>query len=186
MQSTERMNAVPIGGTIGADLTGAARSGISRRIYIASSWKNAKLVRAIAHVLRNRGHEVFDFTDPENRPVGLDSFVYSALDAFNKPREEIDWLEFLEHPDTERAFKADKPGLNWANTVLMLLPCGRNAHLEAGYGVGRGKDLFILGDLPTGEYEAMYLFSNGCYRAKDFRKLLDRLALTKLQAEGSN
>ena len=184
MESTEDfgMKPVPIGGVIGADLT---KSGRSRRIYIASSWKNASLIRAVAHVLRNRGHEVFDFTDPENRVAGIDNFVFRASEWPGKTLDEIDWLEFLEYEPTKRAFKTDKSGLDWANTVLMLLPCGRNAHLEAGYGAGRGKDLFILGDLPIGQYETMYLFAEGCYRAKDFRKLLDRLLLTKLQAEAS-
>lgn len=159
--------------------------GMKRRIYIATSWKNERIVRRIAALLRVKGHQVFDFTDPENRPKGVDNFVFSAAYLTGNKTSEIDWKEFLDWPETKRAFKADKSGLDWANTVLMILPCGRNAHLEAGYGVGRGKDLFIFGSLPRGEYEAMYGFADGCYRTEDLALLLDRLLLTKLQAEES-
>lgn len=158
---------------------------MNRRIYLASSWKNVEAVRGIAELLRMKGHEVFDFTDPTIRPKGMDNFAFEASLIAGRPREEIEWLEFLDWPATKRAFACDKAGLDWANTIVMILPCGRNAHLEAGYGVGQGKDVFIFGKLPKGEYEVMYRFATGCYRTEQFMDLVDRLKLTKLQAEES-
>lgn len=146
-----------------------------RRIYIASSWKNAPIVRDLAVLLREQGHEVFDFTDPECRPSGFDNFIFHASQWMGKPLDQILWTEFLECEATHRAYKSDRAGLDWADTVILLLPCGRSAHLEAGYAVGKGKDLFIWGELPPGQFEAMYLFSQGWYAVEDLKILLSKL-----------
>lgn len=141
-----------------------------RKIYIASSWKNVHATRELAKVLRDQGHEVYDFTDPQN-------FIFEASEP-GRPREVIEWIEFLEEESTKRAYQVDQAGLDWADTVVLFLPAGRSAHLEAGYGVGAGKDLFIYGDLPRGEFDVMYLMAKACYRAKDIRLLIAAL-LTK-------
>ncbi len=60
--------------------------------------------------------------------------------------------------------------------MVLLLPSGRSSHLEAGYGVGSGKELFIFGDLPVGEFDAMYGFAEGCFFGREFGALLERLA----------
>jgi nucleoside 2-deoxyribosyltransferase len=146
-----------------------------KRIYIASSWKNAARVRALADLLRARGHEVFDFTDPDTRREGFENYLYSASRAMGKPREMIEYTELLAAPETRKAFRSDKAGLDWADTVVLLLPCGRSAHLEAGYGVGQGKQVHILGDLPLGEFEVMYMFAERCYHEADVGILLARL-----------
>lgn len=140
---------------------------MKRKIYIAASWKHAEFVRAMANSLRCEGHQVFDFTDPENRVAGLDKFVFGAkqwAEFSGKNPSEIEYTDFLTWEPTQRAFKSDKAGLDWADMILLILPCGRSAHLEAGYGVGSGKDLIIYGTLPIGEFEAMYGFAKACFR----------------------
>lgn len=146
-----------------------------RRIYLASSWKMFESVRTIAEALRSDGHEVFDFSDPDSRPEGLGHFVFNASDWSGKPLEEIDWLEFLQYGATRTAFESDRGGLDWADTVVMILPCGRSAHMEAGYAVGKGKELFIIGELPKGEFDVMHLFADGHYRVEEIAQLMDRL-----------
>lgn len=132
-------------------------------------------VRTIADALRSDGHQVFDFTDPVNRPEGLGHFVFNASDWAGKPLKEIDWLEFLQFEATRTAFNSDRGGLDWADTVVLILPCGRSAHMEAGYAVGKGKDLFIIGELPRGEFDVMHLFANGHYRVEQINNLMDDL-----------
>lgn len=133
------------------------------KIYMASSWKNAGLVRTLSLVMQGIGHEVYDFTDAEKH------FAFDAADIerFAGKRDEIDWLDFIDCPETLRAFQTDRAGINWADAVLMVLPCGRSAHMEAGYAVGRNKPLVIYGDLPKGEFEVMYEFANACIRRTD-------------------
>ena len=45
----------------------------------------------------------------------------------------------LTHPLAERQFKNDIEALTWADTCVLVLPCGRSAHTEAGWMAGRGK-----------------------------------------------
>lgn len=45
----------------------------------------------------------------------------------------------MHHPKAERQFAADLEALNWADTCVLVLPCGRSAHTEAGWMAGAGK-----------------------------------------------
>ena len=148
---------------------------MNRKIYVASSWKNVETVRDLSECLRENGHQVFDFTDVNNRVDGLDKFVFNAESWSGEPLETIDWLNFMEYSATKRAFKSDKAGLDWADTIILVVPSGRSSHLEAGYGVGQGKELYIWGDLPLGEFDTMYGFANFCYRAEELSMLIERL-----------
>lgn len=152
---------------------------MKRKIYLASSWKNKNKVRGLAWLLRRWGHEVFDFTDPESHTVeGVEKYVFDgkAFAAFRgQDPATVDWIDFLTWDPSRRAFRSDKAGLDWSDTVVLVLPSGRSSHLEAGYGVGKGKDLFIYGDLPVGEFDAMYGFAAGCYREIEIKKLVSVL-----------
>lgn len=157
------------------------------RIYIASSWKNAEKVRGLSGFLREEGNDVFDFTDPEWKVPGLpDHFVFNASKWFGTPLNEIDWLDFLKEPITEKAFNTDKAGIDWADLVILLVPSGRSSHLEAGYAVGCGKPLFIYGDLPGGEFDVMYHFAEGCYREKDLGAMLRAMSSSGNMKPGEN
>ena len=153
---------------------------MKRKIYIASSWKNYKRVSELASIFRSEGHEVFDFTDHEHRPDGLDTFVFGAkewAEHSGKDPDKIEYKDFLTWEPTQRAFASDKAGLDWADTVVMVLPCGRSSHLEAGYCVGSGKELFIFGDLPFGEFDVMYWFARQCFWLSEENELLRVLRL---------
>ncbi len=130
-----------------------------RKIYIATSWKQEIFVSILAKRLREAGHKVFAFCE-ETRPDGLPSFVFdggkfSEQFSDGPPR----WDTFCDFDAPKKAFKCDKMGLDWADTIVLVLPSGRSAHLEAGYAVGRGKDLVIYGQLPDGEFDVMYGFA---------------------------
>ena len=151
-----------------------------RRVYIASSWKQASAVNTLAIFLEGNGMEVFAFTEGDKRPDGLDAFTFGP-DTWEGPLplKQTDWINFMDNAKTERAFRADKAGLDWADTVVLLLPCGRSAHLEAGYAVGQGKELYVWGDLPPGEYETMYGFADGLYRFEQLDELIAKLKETR-------
>jgi len=110
------------------------------RIYLASSWRNVLQSEAVV-TLRQAGHEVYDFKNPPN---GVPGFAWSEIDP--------DWLgwkaskyrELLTtHPIAARGYMNDFRGMEWADTCVLLLPCGRSAHLEGGWFAGRGKRLII-------------------------------------------
>ena len=139
-----------------------------RKIYIASSWKNAKEVRLIARLLEDNGHNVYDFTDQTKH------FAFN-LNALANAKE-IEYIDFLKTiPESRKAFETDKQGLDWSDTVILLNPCGRSSHLELGYGIGQGKEGFIIGDLPKGEFECMYHFAKACFRINEIPTLISYL-----------
>lgn len=122
------------------------------RIYLASSWRNAYQPDAVKR-LRKAGHEVYDFRNPPHRT----GFSWKEIDSnwMNWTGEQF--ILNLDHSAARAGFISDAAGMEWADTGVLLLPCGRSAHLEAGVFVGEGKPLHIVLD-PVGpnEPELMY------------------------------
>lgn len=111
------------------------------RIYAASSWRNP-YQPGIVRVLREHGHEVYDFRNP---PDGVPGFAWSEIDPEWESWSASRYRELLTtHPTAALGFLNDLRGMQWADTCLLILPCGRSAHLEAGWFCGQGKRTIIL------------------------------------------
>jgi hypothetical protein len=123
------------------------------RIYVASSWRNARQPFVI-ELLRGAGHEVYDFRNPA---PGSKGFGWSQL-GLGEWRDYTPEVarEALQHPIAQAGFKSDHDAMEWADTFVMVLPCGRSAHLELGWACGAGKRTFIL-QTEQQEPELMYL-----------------------------
>ena len=130
------------------------------KIYIASSWRNEVEAIHLADALRAEGHEIDCFCDDS---TGRFVFHFSEVG----PLDEIDAITFLDDHRAQKAFVEDKKHIDWADAVVMLHPCGNSSHLEAGYAVGSGKKLFMLGDFPKGEFDVMYGFADSLHRTID-------------------
>ena len=105
------------------------------RIYVASSWRN-KFYPDVVKRLREEGHEVYDFRNP---PHGGHGFRWTEIDAKAQEWSFSQYSEGLHHPLAERQFAADLEAMEWADTCVLVLPCGRSAHTEAGWFAGAGK-----------------------------------------------
>ncbi len=105
------------------------------RIYVASSWRN-KFYPDVVKRLREEGHEVYDFRNP---PHGGHGFRWTEIDAKALEWSFNQYSEGLHHPLAERQFAADLEAMEWADTCVLVLPCGRSAHTEAGWFAGAGK-----------------------------------------------
>ena len=105
------------------------------RIYVASSWRN-KFYPDVVKRLREEGHEVYDFRNP---PHGGHGFRWTEIDANALEWSFNQYSEGLHHPLAERQFAADLEAMEWADTCVLVLPCGRSAHTEAGWFAGAGK-----------------------------------------------
>ena len=107
-------------------------------------------------MLRNNGHEVYDFRNPPNKA----GFKWKDLDHGWQTWSKEEYVRLLEgHPDASFGFIADYRAMQWADTCVLALPCGRSAHLEGGYFNGANKRLLIY--MPTlEEPELMYLMAN--------------------------
>lgn len=105
------------------------------RIYVASSWRNAYQPEVVA-ALRAAGHEVYDFRNPKDNPGG---FHWADVDGNWLSWEPAEYIRNLTHPVAEKGFQADKDAMLWAEACVLVLPCGRSAHTEAGWMAGAGK-----------------------------------------------
>lgn len=123
-----------------------------RRIYVASSWRNP-IQPLIVDVLRGDGHQVYDFRNPA---PGNNGFRWSEIDS-----EWLGWtpetfIPLLDHEIAIAGFELDWEAMNWADTFVLVLPCGRSAHLEAGWALGAGKLTALLLHEDGFEPELMY------------------------------
>jgi hypothetical protein len=110
------------------------------KIYLASSWRNVEQPKAVA-TLRDAGHEVYDFRHPSS---GFDGFSWFELDPDWQSWTAEQYRRKLAEPIARRGFKADFDAMRWADIGVLLLPCGRSAHLELGWMAGAGKRTIIL------------------------------------------
>ena len=126
------------------------------RIYVASSWRNQYYPEVVQR-LREAGHEVYDFRNP---PHGGAGFHWTDIDPNAPAWTFAQYAEGLHHPLAERQFQADIDALAWADTCVLVLPCGRSAHTEAGWMAGAGKR--VVAYIPEMvEPELMYKLFDG-------------------------
>lgn len=110
------------------------------RIYLASSWRNP-LQPTSVELLRMAGHEVYDFRNP---PGGIQNgFRWSEIDPQWTGWNARAYRDKLQHPLAQQGFNSDFDGMKWADVGVLLLPCGRSAHLELGWMAGAGKKTVI-------------------------------------------
>lgn len=122
-----------------------------KKVYVASSWRN-QIQPGVVATLRAAGFEVYDFRNP---CPGEQGFHWSEVDPNWKGWNPIEFVKSLSHPVAESGFRSDWQAMRSADIGVLVLPCGRSAHIEAGYFVGAGKPLFILQTQPE-EPELMY------------------------------
>lgn len=124
------------------------------KLYIASSWRNANYPEVVRR-LRKQGFDVYDFRNP---PSGAPSFKWHLVgeDWQEWPPEQ--YRDKLNHPLAERQFTNDRS----CDACVLVLPCSRSAHTEAGWFAGAGKP--VVAYIPEKvEPELMYkLFTAVC------------------------
>lgn len=123
------------------------------KIYLASSWQN-KEYEQVLNALRLEGYETYDFKHPENKE--LSGFDWEKLDKKCNRWSCSDFKKSLNHPETIKAFQKDFQAMQEADICVLLLPCGRSAHSEAGWMKGNGKKVFILDLSENPKPELMY------------------------------
>lgn len=120
-------------------------------IYVASSWRNEKRHDAMLKALQGTGADVYNFRNPAHGATG---FAWEDVDQKWGTWSAADMVDGLDHPVARKGFRADMNALAAADLCILVLPCGRSAHLELGYAVGAGKPTAVW--LDDGEAELMY------------------------------
>lgn len=114
------------------------------KIYVASSWRNG-YQQLVVNVLRSAGAEVYDFKNPRE---GDNGFHWSEIDPEWRSWTTEKFVAALDHPVAERGFKSDFDAMEWADVFVLVLPCGRSAHLELGWAAGNGKPTCVFSPEP--------------------------------------
>jgi hypothetical protein len=112
-------------------------------------------------VLREVGYDVYDFRHPA---PGDEGYTWAEIDPAWQSWTPEQYRNALQHPLAQVGFAQDKLALQMADVTVLVLPCGRSAHLELGYAAGVGQPTAVL-MLDPCEAELMYL-------------LVDRVCLT--------
>lgn len=139
-----------------------------KKIYVASSWRN-EFYPEVVEALRAEGHEVYDFRNP---PKG-EGFKWSYVDPNYMEWTPEEYRVQLEGPLAERQFKNDLEAMLACDTCVLVLPCGRSAHTEAGWFAGKGKKVMVYIPVKQ-EPELMYKLFDGM--ACDLEELVALLA----------
>jgi hypothetical protein len=121
------------------------------RIYVASSWRNPYQPTVVT-ALRGAGYTTYDFRHPA---PGDDGFAWSEIDPAWQTWTPAQYRDALQHPLAQVGFAQDKLALQMADVTVLVLPCGRSAHLELGYAAGQGQRTAVL-MLEPNEAELMY------------------------------
>lgn len=124
--------------------------------------------------LREWGYEVYDFRNPA--PMN-DGFRWSEIDEGWLGWSPDDFIDALDDPIALDGYALDYEAMNQADTCVLVLPCGRSAHIEAGWMIGHGKEVIVLLSPIDFEPELMYLLARRCVTS--IRELIHALTLTE-------
>lgn len=144
-----------------------------RYVYVASSWRNP-MHTAVCASLRASNIPHYDFKNPEGgtgfswkevKTIRENQVSHEALMAGHSVTRSVprgsdweplaDYFDMVRHPRAVEGFEADFAAMDKADTFVMVLPCGKSAHLELGWAIGVGLRTAILAEDPI-EPELMY------------------------------
>lgn len=117
--------------------------------------RNYENVRRLIKGIEEKGFSCYNFL---SKPAAPDS-------PHLPPDEQMEILE--SHPDFwndqvhKNHFERDMSGLKNADKIVMLLPAGLAAHMEAGAAYGLGKKIVLIGEVEKAE--TLYLMFNERY-----------------------
>ena len=139
------------------------------KIYLASSWRN-QYQQSLVKELRLLGYEVYDFKHPNGDP----GFRWDKIEEKWQDWSMKEYREALKADYAQFGFNRDFDAMKAADICVLCLPCGRSAHLEAGWMKGAGKKVIAFIPLSeTIEPELMYGLLDGI--ALDIQELNELL-----------
>lgn len=146
------------------------------KVYVASSWKNTRQPEVVT-ALRADGHRVYDFRWPDGAHRG---FNWSDVADDWRQWSPAAYRHALQHPAAQAGFHRDMSALSDADATVLVLPCGRSAHLELGFAVAAGQKTLVLCDSTLDEPELMYLMASRiCLTTNEIIEELARASTTK-------
>ena len=113
-------------------------------VYVASSWRNAHQPEVVG-ALRAAGVDCYDFRNPAEGEHGFSWQQVGASDYQHGDRWEPSEIgRVLDEPTALKGFDLDFGAMRDARACVLVMPCGRSAHIEAGFFVGAWRPLHVL------------------------------------------
>lgn len=130
--------------------------------FIASRWRNKEAVLDLAKKMREKGKIVYTFIEGDGEK-------YELKDKEGEMHPEEFMKLFGKRPQTDPAirevFQVDMDALQQSEKLILLLPAGKSAHIEAGAAYGMGKECILIGEQK--ETESLYCIFSMLYKTTD-------------------
>lgn len=126
---------------------------------IISRFRNKELCQNLVRKLQEKGKTCYDFCSIPADPNNPDAHPEEQM----KYHENV--KDFYNDPYFQAMFKRDLDGLKNAEKVILLLPAGTSAHIEAGIAYGLGKPLILIGE--PEKPESLYLMFERRHKTVD-------------------
>ena len=124
-----------------------------KNIYIGGALANPDIVR-LTKVLLDAGHVAFSEWYTPGKEADVLWRDYELALGF-------DYRAALARPAAKNTFNFDRSHIDLCDVFIMVLPCGKSAHLELGYAIGKGKTGIIYMPEQPDRWDVMYGFANG-------------------------
>lgn len=138
-----------------------------RSVYVLGSLRNNNVPK-VANTLREAGYDVFD----DWYAAG-----YEADDKWQQYEQQRgrSYAEALSGYAADHVYRYDKSHIERCDSVVMVAPAGRSAHLELGYAIGSGKPGFVLFETEPERWDVMYKFATGiCFSISELLAAMER------------
>lgn len=123
--------------------------------FIASRFRNKEAVLLLTSQLRQKNKSVYCFVE--------------EYDDSQTPEEYMQKFESIpnwrDDASVKAMFEKDMNALKNSETLILLLPAGKSAHIEAGAAYGMEKKCIVIGEQK--EAESLYRIFNESYESID-------------------
>lgn len=106
---------------------------------VLSRFRNKEICEHLVREIRKRGKTCYNFCDVPADPNNPEASPEEQQQVFEKTKD------FYANQHFQQVFQRDLDGLKNAQKVILLLPAGLSAHMEAGMAYGQGKPLILIG-----------------------------------------
>lgn len=126
---------------------------------IISRFRNKYQCELLIKKLQEKGKTCYNFCEKPGDPKNPNTHPEEQMKVFETTKD------FYNNEMFQTYFKKDLDGLKNAEKVILLLPAGISAHIEAGIAYGWGKPLILIGE--PEKPETLYLIFKEHYKTID-------------------
>ena len=137
------------------------------KFFIAGRTRNRENILKICNIFEELhiSHYCFFKNEESHREAGLDANDKNLADKFEKFK--------LEDARVRTIFEHDLNGEKNSDNLLLVLPAGKSAHIEAGIAYGLGKKCYAIGEYDV--TDSLYLIFDRIFKnEKELKEFLTK------------